>query len=75
MALCQGVLVIGSGALGCCVVGELHGSREGSHLGHPAELALSRTQLASAARLRAGQLGRQLGWAECGLSCRTPAEL
>ena len=45
------------------------------HLGHPAESALSRTQLASAAWLRAGQLGRQLGWAECGLSCSTPAEL
>ena len=45
------------------------------HLGHPAELALSWTQLASAAWLRAGQLGRQLGWAECGLSCRTLAEL
>jgi hypothetical protein len=33
------------------------------HVGHLSWLALSRTQLTPAPRLRAGQLGRQLGWA------------
>ncbi|TEB16665.1 hypothetical protein FA13DRAFT_1720810 [Coprinellus micaceus] len=33
------------------------------HLSHPSWPALSRAQLAPALRLRAGQLGRQLGWA------------
>ena len=66
----------GPDSLDCASEGcHLGGFGPEMHLGQPAEPALSWTQLASAAWLRAGQLGRQLGWAECGLSCRTLAEL